>query len=134
MIVLKGKTKMLVIKNENTVFFDVDNTLILCASEYICHKKIWVYDPITNSKIEVAVHGSMIRLLREEHHRGSHVIVWSRGGYEWASNVIRALDLENYVHLVMTKPMAYFDDIPIETWLTNRVYFEPNLHKKYKGE
>lgn len=121
------------VKKESTVFFDVDETLILHKPfKSVSGFPITVTDPLNPSQpgLKVEPHRAMIRLLKEEKHRGSFIVVWSRGGYEWATNVILALGLESSVDLVMTKPMVYFDDIPINEWLTNRVYIKPGT--KYK--
>lgn len=110
--------------------WDIDGTLILPYDKTQKQLAVDVYDAITNKYIKMAVHEPMVRLLREEHHRGGHIVVWSRGGYEWAANVIRALDLTSCVHLVMSKPMAYFDDVPIAEWLPYRVYLDPKMQYK----
>lgn len=126
-----------VIHNESVVMVDVDDTLILhlSPSELLGKKKVEVYDPITKGFIVVAVHGPMVRLVQEESHRGSFVVVWSRGGYEWASNVVKALGLEESVDQIMSKPIAYFDDKPIDEWLKYRVYLKPDtIYKNIKKQ
>lgn len=122
---------MKVVKNEHTVFFDVDGTLIDFDSDFEGANETYVDDPIVPG-VQIAVYPNHanIRLLREEKHRGSHVVVWSRGGYAWAASVLIALGLEDQVDEVMTKPFAYFDDIPIEKWLTNRVFLKPGTPYK----
>src|ERR1700722_14341636 len=107
---------MIVIKNENVRPFDVDGTLIyeVTPHEASRTKTVSVKDPVTGGMIVMAVHEPMIRLMMEEHHRGSHIIVWSRGGYEWAANVITALNLQQYVNEVYSKPMVYFDDVDVK--------------------
>lgn len=119
---------MKVIENEQLKFFDVDDTLVMPNDG--TGTTVEVYDAVTNKFITMKVHKPMVRLLREEHHRGSYVVVWSRSGYEWAANVIKALDLVSYVHLVCSKPFAYFDDKDIAEWLPYRVYLQPDM--KYK--
>lgn len=122
---------MIIIKNEHLVPFDCDGTLIVENTEDNDHLEfVSVKDPVTGGYIGMRAHGPNIRLLKEEHHRGSHIIVWSRGGYEWASNVIRALKLESYVNEVYTKPHVYFDDLDIKEWLTQRVYLPTNSRYK----
>lgn len=118
------------LNNENPVFFDVDETLVLAptADTGKMHLKeiALVADPINpNETIIRLKHHAMIRLLKEEFSKGSYVIVWSRGGKDWAKAVVKALNLQDYVNLVMTKPMVYFDDLPIEQWLPYRVYIKP---------
>lgn len=117
---------MTIIKNERVAYFDIDDTLVMHVdTDNIDGLTVNVYDAITEEFIEMQVNRPMVRLLKEEHHRGSHIVVWSRGGYEWAANVIKALDLVPYVHTVMTKPLVYFDDKPISEWLPYRVYLPP---------
>lgn len=122
---------MIIYKKESVCPFDVDETLILHDSKPVsAGDAVMIKDPLRNRVIQATRHHAMIRLLEEEHHRGSLVVVWSRGGYEWAANVIEALGLTDKVDLVLTKPMVYFDDIPIQEWLTNRVYLKPGTHYK----
>lgn len=115
-------------KNEQNAFFDIDGTLIIHinSSTYTKMPKVDVYDAVTKKYITVGVNTAMVRLLKEEHHRGTCIKVWSRGGWEWASNVIKALDLVPLVDEVMSKPMAYFDDVPIQEWLPYRVFLPPD--------
>lgn len=119
-----------VIKNENIVFVDCDDTLILHTNAFdmSCNlrDRVNVKDPLGEADIIVEVHAPMVRLLKEEFHRGSHIIVWSRGGYQWASNIVDALKLNKYVHQIMSKPIAYFDDKDISEWLKYRVYLKPD--------
>lgn len=118
--------------NENISPFDVDHTLVLpnTAANRKLGRIVKVVDPVTLKLLEVVMHKPMVRLLLEEAYRGSFVIVWSRGGHAWASAVVEALGLMDKVDLIMTKPMAYFDDIPVEQWLLNRVYLEPGTQYK----
>lgn len=127
---------MTIIKRENLVMVDCDDTLVMHVdgSLYYDEDVVKVKDPLFPSKnITLLPNLPMIRLLMEEHHRGSCVIVWSKGGYEWATNVVKALGLENKVDYVMSKPMAYFDDKPIQEWLPYRVYIKPSEIYKNKG-
>lgn len=116
-----------IIKSENVVFFDCDDTLIIGAGP---GKKIEILDPTGGPDISTFAHEPNIRLLLEEKARGSFVIVWSRGGYQWANNILTALGLMDRVDLVMSKPLVYFDDTPIEKWLPYRVWLEPNMNYK----
>lgn len=125
-------------KHERPIMIDVDETLVLHATykydgTIAKVEKVAVDDPLDSSKkIWLTPHAAMIRLLREEHARGGQIWVWSRGGTQWAVNVIKALKLEDLVYEVMTKPMVYFDDKPVEEWLQHRVYIDPKT--VYKGE
>jgi HAD superfamily phosphatase (TIGR01681 family) len=124
---------MVVIKKEPTAFFDVDETLILSKVTWSNEneRRVNIQDPLNKDNfIVMTAHEQMIRLLKEEKHRGSYIVVWSRGGNEWAANVLRALNLDKYVDLVMSKPMAYFDDKDISEWLPYRVYIPADVRYK----
>lgn len=123
---------MLVIKNEDISPFDVDNTLILDQNTNVDadNLRVDIWDPITKKFINTYVHEPMVRLLKEQKRRNGFVVVWSRGGFEWATNVVKALHLTEYVDIVMSKPRVYFDDLPVKKWLKDRVYLEPK--SKYK--
>ena len=127
---------MKIIKSEQVRPFDIDGCLIYSIKD-TAHSQLptpmmaWVFDAVTKKQIKVGVNKNMVRLLKEEHHRGGLIMVWSRSGYEWAANVIRALDLVPYVHLVLSKPIVYFDDTSVECWLRDRVYLYPSeLYKE----
>lgn len=119
---------MKIIKSESIRPFDVDGCLIVDKDN--SQFNMDVYDGVTKKYIKVGINLAMVRLLEEEHHRGGYIIVWSRSGWEWAANVIRALHLETKVHRVMSKPIVYFDNEPIENWLKDRVFIAPNVRYK----
>lgn len=127
---------MTVIENEQMVFVDVDGTLIIHVDpDDTSHglKLLDVLDPVTNSHVIVGINEPMVRLVKEEWHRGSHVFVWSRGGYAWAANVVKALGLAPCVHFVLSKPLVYFDDLESSEWLKHRVFLDPKtVYKKLK--
>jgi hypothetical protein len=124
-------TDMKINKNEYVVFFDCDHTLIFPTNPTVPGIKVQVYDAVTKKFLTMIGNESMIRLMKEEKHRGANVKVWSRGGWEWAANVVRALDLVPYVDEVLTKPLAYMDDLDIGEWLKYRVYIPPTtVYKK----
>jgi hypothetical protein len=120
---------MIVVKNEDITFFDVDSTLVLPFSSP--HGKlIKILDPVTGRDVVQRIHEPMVRLLKEADKRGSWVVVWSRGGWEWARNVVEALNLQKEVDQVVSKPLTYFDDKDIREWLPHRVYIEPGTDYK----
>lgn len=120
---------MVVNKNENIDPYDVDGTLIIHqdVSTIPEGEKVRVCDPISSEYISVRINRPMVRLLMESKARGFYVRVWSRGGWEWALEVIKALKLEEYVDSVESKPRAYFDDTPVEKWLADRVFIGPDV-------
>ncbi len=122
---------MKIIESEDVNYFDVDDTLICNPDVIEAGALVQILDPVTKGFITMRVHAAMVRLLREADQRGGFVIVWSRGGWEWAKNVILALNLEKYVDIVQTKPLVYFDDKAVTDWLSYRVYMKPGT--KYKS-
>lgn len=122
---------MKILRNEYVTFWDIDDTLVMHEKPMNSIDEVMVKDPLGNSEIRLRKNLPMIRLMKEEKARGATVIVWSRGGFQWAENVIKALKLDGYVTLIMSKPLAYFDDKPVESWLKYRVYLDPNT--SYKG-
>jgi predicted phosphatase len=120
---------MIIIKSENIKPFDVDGTLICDPKD--SQMRAFIPDPIEPGRtIHVGINQSMVRLLKEEKSRGAYIILWSRGGYQWAATVARFLELDRHIDLVISKPLAYFDDVPAEEWLQNRVFIKPDV--KYK--
>lgn len=114
--------------SEMTLAFDWsgDNIKIPSSLQFVD-----VQDPIEDRKITLRINKPMVRLVREEAARGAYVIVWSRGGYQWAKNVVEALGLSSEVKLIMSKPLAYFDDKEVSDWLKYRVYLGPDtIYKK----
>lgn len=135
---------MNIINKERLVMCDIDDTVVmhrsrgenaglsryLLPSDLPPREYIKLVDRLTGDTLELEVNKNMVRLVKEEHHRGATIIVWSRGGYEWAADVITALGLQDYVHTVMSKPLVYFDDKPVTEWLTDRVYIGPDANYK----
>ncbi len=108
--------------------FDIDGTLVVHRSESLY--SVNVLDPLTGKTLVMGKNLAMIRLLKEEKHRGGFIVAWSRGGYEWATNVIQALELEEFVDIVMDKPLVYFDNEEVTNWMKDRVFIGPDV--KYK--
>lgn len=121
---------MNVVTKENVRPFDCDGCLIRELKHSELQADAYVKDPLTMKNIGVKVNKAMVRLLKEEHYRGGYVVVWSRSGWEWAKNIVEALELQEYVHQVMSKPIAYFDDKDVSEWLKDRVFLDFDV--KYK--
>ena len=103
---------MKIIKNDNVVCFDVDETLIYNSFAR------------TNLKINnyyVIPIREHIDLLKQYYEEGKVIVVWSAGGYKWVQSVCKALDITKYVTLMMGKPFQYVDDLDANDWM-NRVY------------
>lgn len=114
----------------NTVFSDVDDTLVLHAfdpSDEVNAIDI-IFDTTGTTaerafgqrkhKFHVVVHVEHVNFLRRCKAAGMKVVVWSRGGSEWAECVVRWLKLQpaaeggdGTVDLVLSKPDQYLDDL-----------------------
>ena len=120
-----------VYRNDIVEPYDIDETLVMHDYEaYPNSDKIQVWDTSLNGRVTLAVNTNMVKLLKHSRTKGAVVIAWSRGGVEWAEAVIKALDLERYVDIILSKPRVYFDDTDVSSWLKDRVYIGPNV--KYK--
>lgn len=120
---------MKTVRNENILVCDVDETLYLSTgNKELKTRPVW--DELTKSFIYIQPHEPHVRLIHEQKARGRFIIVWSKGGHAWAEAVVNALGLVSVVDLVMTKPIAYIDDQPVETWLTEQIYIPHTLEYK----
>ena len=113
---------MKVIDTDNAVFFDVDDTLVMWSEHELYHRKVTVKDPYTNDDEVLTINDSHVKLLRRMKCKGKTIIVWSHGGFKWAEAVVKALEIEEYVDLVMTKVEDYVDDLNIEEWALKNIY------------
>jgi hypothetical protein len=111
---------MQVIRNELVVYFDVDGTLILDASEGSV--VVSIVDPYDGKKVLRAPHLPHIKLLTNYFGRDAHIIVWSKNGNQWAEAVVKALGIEKYVHQVMGKPFVFVDDEKPKAWMGEHVF------------
>jgi hypothetical protein len=117
-------------KSEYIIPLDIDHTLVFPTIPVVPGPKVQIYDAVSKKFLTMIANESMIRLVREEHHRGACIKAWSRGGWQWAANVLRALDLVDCVDEVLSKPLAYMDDLDIGEWLKYRVYIPPTTAYK----
>ncbi len=98
---------------------------------YPKNRRIKIKDKSLTKTVTLAVNENMVKLLLGEAEAPkTKIIVWSRAGARWATEVILALGLQDKVYAVMAKPTIYFDDKPCQEWLVDRVYMNPNV--KYK--
>lgn len=98
------------LSNENIIVVDVDETLILNKSEIKYLNSIPIMNPYDNRVYYYTPHTEHISLIRMWKGRGMCVIVWSGNGVEHAASVVKALGLDGYVFMCMTKPTRCVDD------------------------
>lgn len=117
---------MIVIPGNTIVYFDCDDTLVRwnptseqlnkegiaieCPAGLICVDDELV--PAPSWIARVVPHKKHIDQLIRHKMRGHTVVVWSAGGYDWAEQVVKTLQLEQYVDLVISKPKWIYDDVP----------------------
>lgn len=92
-------------RNGPTVYVDVDETLVLWAPPP------GVVPAVPALPMRVWPHHEHIWLVRSLHAVGYTVVVWSRGGAEWAAKVVTALKLDDAVDVVLGKPELWIDDL-----------------------
>ncbi len=132
---------MIKVPDKPTIYVDVDDTLVMwegigqgdsnlmqnaVAVEYSVHslhvvngREIPVERILTQLVIPNKAH---IDLLKESKAGGMSVVVWSQGGSDWAEAVVKALNLTQFVDAVVSKPVAYVDDLPATEFMTDRIY------------
>lgn len=117
---------MVSFKDNRTVYFDVDDTLIewaQCEAEDPDAVKIKKGNH-TFFKREIKEHTSELKLQKMT---GNTVVVWSAGGAEWAATAIKALGLEDYVDVCLTKPDFYYDDKDVNNWFPKKRYYHKEI-------
>lgn len=89
---------MNILKNNNIVFIDVDQTLI----------------------IKMSPNFELIEKIREWKSKGRGIVVWTSntGGYEHAVKAVKFCGIEDLVDLVMIKPYTIVDDDHLEYYQT----------------
>lgn len=119
---------MKVIRATRSVFFDVDDTLVIWDWQSIDPEGkglISILDKQSGCVELVYPHLRHIELMRQFKARGHTVVVWSQGGHEWAETICLALGIENLVDLVMDKPNWYVDDLHASDWMRSPIFLDP---------
>ncbi len=112
---------MIYIESQTTCFFDVDDTLIMYDNKEPFDT--YIADPYeTGNEILVRIHQRHVKLLKDFKAKGYFIVVWSAGGAPWAKQVVNTLCLNDYVDIVMSKPLKYVDDRTAEHILGTRIY------------
>ena len=117
---------MHVLNNDMTVFFDIDDTLVLWDIPEDKKDRCIEFNKF-GIKVKLLPHLKHIEQIKRHAARGHIVICWSAGGVKWCKEVIKKLKLESYVTLVMCKPQFYYDDLEPQEFLplSKRIY-NPN--------
>lgn len=110
-----------ILKYDRVLFCDVDDTLITFDFKTEDFQRAIKIGPKNFEKLAMPMSKNIARL-KNARTRGHGVVVWSQGGYKWALEVVKALQLEEYVDLIVTKPNWIYDDLPVEQWMGPRFY------------
>ena len=103
---------ILIGSNKQKVFaFDVDDTLVFWDK---VEKDVIVTDEFGD--VALTKNKELINKLIKLNKKGHIIVVWSQSGVEWVEAVIKALKIEKFVTLGMTKPSLCFDDLPFNDW------------------
>lgn len=123
-------SKPTILKYENAVFCDVDETLVCWVDTSKPHElpldMLRIKDPYEAVTNHVVPHWPNIKVLKSKRMRGSEVVVWSANGWQWARAVVEALGLQDYVDVIMSKPGCYIDDKPAEAFMGERIFLPSN--------
>lgn len=129
---------MIVLPSDQTVFCDVDDTLVLWSptQEQSDSSGIWIECPGSYALIDgelvtspswkqkLVPHSKHVEQLKQHKARGHTVVVWSAGGWEWARAVVEALGLQQYVDLVISKPTWCYDDLPPNEYMPKSIWIK----------
>lgn len=118
------KEPLLLTQSESIIFVDCDDTLVMWGDDLRAgDRTVSIENPHNPGEFDILrVNEGHLRVLKDRYMRGSYIIVWSAGGYQWAETVVKALELEDYVHQIMSKPLAYMDDKDASQILGERIY------------
>lgn len=117
---------MKVIRSEQLLCVDVDDTLIMHKKAKKGDTVVCFTDPYDGSQRYVVVHKPHVKILKDRKRRGATIVVWSQSGFQWAEAVVVALKLQAHVDFVASKPVAIMDDKPASDWLAERIYLNPD--------
>jgi hydroxymethylpyrimidine pyrophosphatase-like HAD family hydrolase len=109
--------KPFILKSDNVLYVDVDGTLVR-PHVYRGQDGLlpWAYEVRVNGR-RFEANADVERQIHLAKTRGHKVVVWSAGGYDWANRVIKALGLDEYVDVILSKPKWFADDLPAEKFL-----------------
>jgi hypothetical protein len=106
-----------------TIFFDVDDTLVLWGKE---KNPACLNFTLQGISYKLLPHYKHIDLLKKCWKDGYKIVMWSGSGEDWCDEVCRVLELDEFVDVKLTKPKYYVDDLKADQFLFNqmRIYYE----------
>lgn len=115
---------MKIIPNQKVIMVDCDETLILWSIANAPKEKLITLS-INELSAAVLPHQKNINLFIKLAKMNYSMCVWSRTGFDWAEAIVKALNLEQYTTLCLSKPLFYLDDAPAESWMGKRLWRDP---------
>lgn len=108
-------------KTDNTLWCDVDNTLVaFCHQDHFRSIKVDYYGVVKYVK---PLHKN-IDFLKSLDARGYTILVHSGNGVAWANEIVKALQLEDYVYDTFTKPIKILDNDENDNWMPRPLNIE----------
>ena len=108
--------KKLDLKNEKTVFFDIDSTLVKLSTTGDLKLSLYgiegQYKIFKKNVVQINTHLK----------RKWEVFCWSNNGPAWVKTVLRALKIDTKKVHILNKPMKIFDDEDASVWMPKRVH------------
>lgn len=116
-------THNMIIQNDYVWGVDIDDTLLLwdVPLDTPGVRIVEFQEPHLKDITRAVINENNLRLMKEKKVRGCFIILWSQGGYEYAIHVANALYINDYVDMIMTKPVGLIDDLPSSAWLPQPV-------------
>jgi hypothetical protein len=112
------------LEGDRTLYVDCDDTLVAWnISEYPDLPRLQV--TCFGYTSELVPNQKNINLVVKFAKLGYKVVVWSQSGSEWAETIGRAVCIDDYVSLYISKPSWYLDDLPATDWLNRRIWRAP---------
>lgn len=117
-------------ESDLTVAFDVDETIVNWSyPESEIDNTILVTQTMndgTEYSQRLLPNKFVIDRIKGHFMQGHVVVIWSAGGGSWGQSIIKALGLEEYVSVVLSKPQFFYDDLPAVEFLpeVNRYHLD----------
>lgn len=119
---------MLKLSSDKVAVYDIDDTLIYfnpTTEQIEKHGIRYEYEPgMFTYFVPHLVH---IEQLKKHRSRGHCNIVWSAGGVQWCETVVKLLELEPYVDLIICKPSWAYDDLPASEYMPKSQWLKDEL-------
>ena len=107
---------------ENILMVDVDETLISKIDPSDKNGGFMTFEYGEALEFFKPCNNNIALMKHHKKTRGYGIIVWSANGKEWAEKVVKRLKLQDYVDIIMTKPVKYLDDKPVQEWMPSQIY------------